>query len=692
MSNETLRFHIDINVLNHLGVGLYSSTPAVVTEIISNAWDADARSVKIRIDPDSDVICVEDDGHGMERDDVQSKFLCVGYSRRKREITKSMSLSGDRRVMGRKGIGKLAMFSLARNIQVVTRAADKEAVAFEIDVAELRRQIEADSAVVAASPAGGASGSTPVDDGQRSADYPVVKVAVPADFTLEKGTRITLTGLNNKINKSAAYLKPRLARRFGVFSETFNVTLNDEQITRADSGYYGDIQFLWHFDEAARDSVVSLATNIASYRDSAGNLFPCIAKIDNTIANGSSSLLICGFIATVDKPAKLGKKGDESINRLSVFANGRLFQEDILAELGDARYFNSYLVGEIHADFLDQDDIDRATASREAIRHDDEEFQRLRQHLRLVLDSIRDQWDLWRVAQGYENDPDKNPVIENWINSFPDKRDQKAANRLMVIISKLKLANDEAKETEAKRLLYRSAVVGFEKLRARSQLDALETITDVLSPEFQAIFSSLDDIEESYYLDIVRSRLEVIRKFDEEIVDAVKQEKVAQKYLFKHLWLLDPSWDRVMGSEQMEITLTNELKRACPDAVAGARLDIAYCTTAGRHVIIELKRPGLYVSAAKLEEQGRKYVEAVEQWYRDHPDASRLNGRLPPIDVFFLVERAPELSERESKSWDAYSLKALTYKGMISNARMSYQGYLDVRKGLGRVAEVLDKI
>ncbi|WP_162085350.1 hypothetical protein [Sulfuriferula nivalis] len=203
----------------------------------------------------------------------------------------------------------------------------------------------------------------------------------------------------------------------------------------------------------------------------------------------------------------------------------------------------------------------------------------------------------------------------------------------------------------------------------------------------------MDEIEATYYIDIVRARLEVIEKFETEIVDARKQEKVAQNYLFDHLWLLDPTWDRVQGSAQMEVTLTKELKRACPDAISGARLDIAYRTTVGRHVIIELKRPGLYVDAATLETQGRKYVVAVEQWYRENPNAGGHLNRLPPIDVFFLVETSPALNDRESKSWDAYNLKVLTYKGLITNARMSYQSYLDINLDVaGRLTTLLDGI
>lgn len=681
MGASPLKFRIELNVLKHLGIGLYSSTPAVVTEIIANAWDADAAEVTITLDVEGDTIVVQDTGHGMTHADVQNKFLAVGYSRRTSD-TKAMSKSGQRRVMGRKGIGKLAMFSLAKHITIVTKAQGSEAVAFSVDVDELLQAAQSNRDV---------------------ADFGLTSVDVPADFMLEHGTLIKLTRLSNKIHKSEQFLRPRLARRFGVFSDTFQVKLNGKKITRSDAGYYGDLQFLWYFDEATRSQVEPLAVALASVPAEDGKtLEKCIAQILEDVAferpaptEGMPPLApfkVAGFIATVDKPAKLGK-GDDSLNRLAVFANGRLFQEDILPELGDAKYFNSYLVGEIHADFLDSDDQDRATASRESIRHDDELFQALRAHLGKIFPTISEQWDKWRTAQGYDNTPDKNPEIESWINSFKDSRDRRQADRLMTSIGKLSLSNDETKDLSAKNMLCRSAIVGFEKLRARSQLDRLELVTDVLSPEFQAIFATLDEIEAGYYLDIVRGRLDVVEKFEKEIVDPKKQEKVAQKYLFDHLWLLDPTWDRVQGSEEMEVPLSAELVRACPDTEEGARLDIAYRTTAGRHVVIELKRPGLYVPAKKLEEQGRKYVEAVSQWYREHPDAAGRNGSIPLIDVYFLVDRAPDLNPMEARAWEAYALKMLTYKGLIANARLAYASYLNIHKETGgRLVKLLDSL
>ena len=38
---------LSLNVLNHLGINLYSNVPAVLSEIVANSWDADAENVTI---------------------------------------------------------------------------------------------------------------------------------------------------------------------------------------------------------------------------------------------------------------------------------------------------------------------------------------------------------------------------------------------------------------------------------------------------------------------------------------------------------------------------------------------------------------------------------------------------------------------------------------------------------------------
>lgn len=46
-NNTKYQMTIDLNVLNHLGINLYSNIPSVISEVVANAWDADAEEVEV---------------------------------------------------------------------------------------------------------------------------------------------------------------------------------------------------------------------------------------------------------------------------------------------------------------------------------------------------------------------------------------------------------------------------------------------------------------------------------------------------------------------------------------------------------------------------------------------------------------------------------------------------------------------
>jgi HSP90 family molecular chaperone len=116
---------ISLNVLNHLGINFYSNVPAVLSEVVANAWDADAHEVTIDIDKGKDQIVVKDDGIGMTEEDINRRYLNVGY--RKRIELPGMTPEG-REPMGRKGIGKLSVFSIAQTIEVYSTKNPSAAV------------------------------------------------------------------------------------------------------------------------------------------------------------------------------------------------------------------------------------------------------------------------------------------------------------------------------------------------------------------------------------------------------------------------------------------------------------------------------------------------------------------------------------------------------------------------------------
>lgn len=659
------RFDVDINVINHLGVGLYSSTPAALTELVANAWDADAETVSITIDANSRSIVIEDDGHGMTATDVAKKFLHVGYSRRTQGANPNFSNSGTRRVMGRKGIGKLSMFALADLVKVSTQTEGGELIGFEVDVPALRdnlatgKQIELDE-------------------------------IAPTTFPKGKGTRIELHQVLTGLKTTESYLRVKLARRFSILGSehNFSLKLNNKEVTKGDRDFYQHVQFLWAFDEATKNAVSMLSKNIvevAEDDEKPAEKTKCVKLLPAEVSFGGQIFKVTGYVASVFQPKNLGSKED-SANIFSVFANGRVFAENVLTEATSAKYYQNYLVGEIHADFLDDDNVDRATASREAVKRDDPRYQALIGFVRSTLESIGDQWDDWRTALGHDSTEPGNKSVNDWLETLTDKRDSKAAKKLMASIKNAVIHPDEVKNESAKKILYRGAIIGFEKLKLKKQLDKLEGITDVLSPEFASIFSALNDVEESAYSEIIKQRLEVIKKFKAIVNDPASLEKVAQKYLFEHLWLLDPSWDRVTGRAQMELTLTEYIKKINPDST-GARLDITYRASSGRHIVVELKRPSLTaLDYDDLAAQARKYKKAVGEYYRTREPTKPV----PPLDIYILIAKTPVgFSEADKNALAAQDSRIITYDQLINDASNAYQAYLDVMKDTGALETIL---
>ncbi len=115
----------DHNVIEHLGIRLYQNKPGnVLAEVVANGWDADAKAIHITTSADGcpaedRFISVADNGVGMDLATIKSRYLVIGKPKR---TGPKMLSPGGRRPMGRKGIGKLAPFGVARTVDVATSA------------------------------------------------------------------------------------------------------------------------------------------------------------------------------------------------------------------------------------------------------------------------------------------------------------------------------------------------------------------------------------------------------------------------------------------------------------------------------------------------------------------------------------------------------------------------------------------
>jgi HSP90 family molecular chaperone len=191
MSDSPYHMTLSLNLLNHLGINLYSNVPSVLSETVANAWDADAQLVEIIIDKIKGTITITDDGHGMDLADINGKYLTVGYRRRDVGNQGATSPSLNRPVMGRKGIGKLSLFSISRDISIYT-IKDGIKSAFRLLLADIEEKITR----------------------QESIYRPSVLTDFPKDHSA--GTRIILSNLKKNQNQTESALRKRLARRFSI--------------------------------------------------------------------------------------------------------------------------------------------------------------------------------------------------------------------------------------------------------------------------------------------------------------------------------------------------------------------------------------------------------------------------------------------------------------------------------------------
>ena len=642
---------LSLNVLRHLGFGLYSNIAAVLSEVVANAWDADAKNVSISIDAGDGHVNIEDDGHGMTVDDANDKYLTVGYERRKSE---SRTPVLERPVMGRKGIGKLSLFSIARTVEVHT-VKDGITHGFVMD----SDQIEA---IIA--------------DG-REAEYNPEAVD-PDDIDIGHGTRITLTNMKRRLQWTGKPLRRRLARRFCVIGalHDFNIVLDGEPITIEDREYQDKVQYLWTFGDAGlrcRDA----ARNLEEHEERDSAVSDSVYEID-------------GWIATAFKSGQL-KDPDtkESLNNLVIMVRGKLAQEDILEEFGEGGLYTKYLFGEIHADFLDLDDKDDiATTSRQRLIEEDPRYKALKNKLNAELKWIENRWTQLRNQQGTDQAL-VFPQIKEWFNCL-DADQRTAAKRLFGRINQLPLEDDDQK-----RQLFVSGVLAFESLKLRRLLHRLDDVSTENLEALNDVFIHLDDLEASAYYQIAKDRLQVIRKLTG-LVDDNAKEKALQDHLYQHLWLLDPSWERATTTEVMERrvrTALDGVDDTLTEEQRNSRLDIYYSTTGNKHVIIELKRANRVLTTSDLLEQISKYYGAVEQVL-----AATDRGH-EPIEVICVIGRplrdwteSPTGKARSRDTLRANNARIVTYDGLIDNALKAYQDYVDSGEEAGRVYRLIQEI
>ena len=239
--------------------------------------------------------------------------------------------------------------------------------------------------------------------------------------------------------------------------------------------------------------------------------------------------------------------------------------------------------------------------------------------------------------------------------------------------------------------MYINGILAFETLRMKYALEQLDKIESSDFGEFMEVLADIDAIEAAYYRQIIQERLAVIATF-KEAVNNNQLEKVLQEYIFEHLWLLDPAWERATQEEHMENPMQLVIEEV-PQKGRYIRMDIKYRKVSGTHVIIELKRASTRVSKTEIEEQLGKYISSVQ-----HEINKLENERKYPIEAICIVGKLPQgwdnpdIRKRDEESLKPYSIKVLTYDELVNNAYSAYSKYFTAKAEGDKLHKLIEDI
>ena len=538
MTNKTVKMGFDPNTIEHLGVQMYSTLPPVVAELVANAYDADAEKVRIFLEDKGEKrITVEDTGHGMSFENLEAKFLKIGRNRR--EEGNQWSESGRRKVIGKKGIGKLSFFGIANHVEIITRREGKEN-AFTLNWAAIKRS--------------GSEYNAPVHryNAECSED--------------QSGTTIVLTQIRRRTSFQPKDLAVSLARAFTVFNEEdFNVEIihnheNSRKITNEVK--YDDIEI-----ENSWDFPYQEVASQYEYADQ-----------------------ITGKIISAKRPVGPSMKG------IALFSRGKLVNNHEFYGEKASSHGYTYLTGWLNIDFVDNWEPDVIGTNRQSLNWENEKTSELRSYLQQVVQKIY-------TEQRKKKAESKKHAIKKRTGIDVDKWLQKLPGHERNLARKItdQIIENEGIDTEKAEGLLSYVQDAFQFEAFKEFANDVADMQEVNSAEFIALLKEWQLVEAKELYRLSLGRISTINELSKHMVENSKEVPTMHDFFKQFPWLLDPRIIEFKHEVSYAEILKNTYpERGLKESER--RIDFVCTSVSDSRFIIELKRPHHTVNAKDIKQ------------------------------------------------------------------------------------------
>ena len=544
-SKQPYRMEFDVGTIKHLGLQMYSTLPPIIGELVANAWDANATKVEItipegQINEQTSEIIIKDNGFGMSDQDIRSKYLIIGRDRREEEQSEETPPPYKRKIMGRKGIGKFSAFGIAKEI-VIESVKNSDISHFQMNYDELVKKRQ-----------------------KREIEFPSLKPT----GTVSKGTKITLRYITKFKTRSISsdIIRRGLARRFAVIGgHNFEVVINGEPISPED-----------------RDLKRLLA------KDVDGN--PYLWEYNETEIKDETGWTVSGWIGALSRTSP----GIDKIDRgIVLMARGKLVQEPFVFDAVVGQQFAlSYLIGELHVDFVDEEE-DTIATTRNSLVWDTEANAALKEWGK---DEVNEKAALWAKRRSEDNRRKlkQHPLyikFEEQADEIDKKLEFEKADRLIQqLILQSTDKNPDADIDDFESLV--EMFIDFWKFDSFQDMAAKIRDSGIEEPEkLLNLFRDWEVLEAKEMMKVTEGRITTIEKLDNLIRTNALEVPTLHNFLKEFPWVIDPRWTLVADERKYSGLLRDTFPESDTIPDVDRRIDFL-CVSEGTHlVVVEIKRP-----------------------------------------------------------------------------------------------------
>lgn len=448
MTEKEYKIEISPGVLELLGPSLYTNIYYVLAELIANAYDADAKNVYI-IEKDNAII-VEDDGNGMsyKNGDI-TKYLEI--ARISRSSTEEATTALNRHKMGRKGVGKLAALSVSDEVYVKT-VVNGEKSGFV-----LSRHVSEDKKL-----------------------EPIAEENIVFEKVTTQGTAIVMTNPQYKLHVTSKAIRRNLTKVFPIVGKEFRIHIIKNGVSEVVDCVEEDLASQLSNVVILGDEFKYMASSFHPIKqerfqelcDIEDEKVIPIEMVNNQGEKGSYELKIKGWIGAYKTTRnRKSEISDFPDNYISLYANGKMGEFNILPLIGKNKMTEVYVVGQLHVDLFELTELpDMALSNRQGYKSDDLRYQKVLEYVRnellpLVL-RMRGIYSDLKRADKKEKELEKGKAAEHKFKKAVNLMNKKVSKGAAeAIIKKLESGNglvaDDVEEIVAKEISANSADIGI---------------------------------------------------------------------------------------------------------------------------------------------------------------------------------------------------------------------------------------